>query len=660
MTSGLRGATVFAVALLALPAIARAACAPAATDIFPTSATPGSDLVATVDGEELSGVAVTVVGDVGVAATVQSSSDLGAQIHLVIDATAAPGERILVLDTAGGSTAVSFTVIPTGGPVIDGTAPPLVGIAGQPLALVLTGSGLAGVSSSTIAISGTGVTVASAVPSGDGTQLALGLAIAPDADLGTHAITIGNGVASVVLTLYVKRPPPTVTLASPAAGAVGATVALALTGTNLTGAALVITGTDVAITDVATPTDATLTATLTIAPTATPSAEARLLIVTTESGQTTIEFFVVAPDVPTVTSILPGAGEPGQTVGITLRGLNFTGATVSESDPDLTLQNAQVVSNETITVDVVVAGGAATSTNHTLTVTNGSGFTTTTFRIIPPGTPFLTDARPPFGNRGALVVLRVDGVNLTTASSITLSGPKITESNLLVIDDRTAQVTLDIDPTASVGFRDVTIMTGGGSYTRSAGFRVNVPGTLPSITDVSPTLVEPGTTTHMTVTGSNFAGGSVLVTGPGATVANVVVEGSGTTITFDLTLAADAPAETRAVIVVTENGTASCNIASDPAPPPFTPAKLVKTGALFTVDSTAFRLFVFEFSINDQFTAGLRTVAIPDADGSLTLDGAETVAIEQAFRDLHRGVVRVRAVTATNRIAASAASTIRR
>jgi hypothetical protein len=660
MTSRIRGATMLAVALLALPVVARAACAPAATDIFPTSATAGSDLVATVDGEELSGVTVTVVGDVGVTATVQSSSDLDAQLHLVIDPTAAVGERILVLDTAGGSAAVSFTVVPPGGPVIDGTTPPLVGITGQPLALALTGSGLAGVSTSTIAISGAGVAVASAVPSGDGTQLALGLTIAPDADLGTHAITIGSGGASVVLTLYVKRPPPTITLASPAAGAVGATVGLSLTGTNLTGAALVITGTDVSITDVATPNDSTLTATLTIAPTATPSAEARLLIVTTESGQTTAEFFVVAPDVPTVTAILPGAGEPGQTVGITLHGLNFTGATVSESDPDLSLQNPQVVSDETITVDVVVAGGAVTNTNHTLTVTNGSGFANVTFRIIPPGTPFITDGRPPFGNRGALVFLRVDGVNLTTASSITLSGPKITESNLLVLDDRTAQVTLDIDPTASVGFRDVTIVTGGGSYTRSAGFRVNVPGTLPSITDVSPTLVEPGTTTHMTVTGSNFAGGSVLVTGPGATVSNVVVDGSGSTITFDLTLAADAPAETRAVIVVTENGTARCNIASDPAPPPFTPAKLVKTGALFTVDSTAFRLYVFEFSINDLFGAGVRTVAIPDADGSLTLDRQDTVAIEQAFRDLHRGVVRARAVTATNRIAVSTAASIRR
>jgi hypothetical protein len=60
----------------------------------------------------------------------------------------------------------------------------------------------------------------------------------------------------------------------------------------------------------------------------------------------------------------------------------------------------------------------------------------------------------------------------------------------------------------------------------------------------------------MVVTGSNFEGGTVLVTGPGCHVTNVVVDPGGTRITFDLTLAADAPAETRGVIVVTENGTA--------------------------------------------------------------------------------------------------------
>jgi hypothetical protein len=249
---------------------------------------------------------------------------------------------------------------------------------------------------------------------------------------------------------------------------------------------------------------------------------------------------------------------------------------------------------------------------------------------------------------------------VVTGTGIQLSGPKITESNARALGPNTAQATLDIDPTASVGSRDVTVTTSAGAFTRSPAFRVNVPGLVPAITDVSPTLVQPGTTTSMTVTGTNLLGGAVLVTGPGATVTNVVVDPTGTSITFTLTLAAGAPAEIRGVIVVTENGIARCNIASAAPEPPLVAAKLVKAGALFTVASAAFRLYVFEFSINDLFTAGLRTVGIPDADGALVLGRRDTVAIEQAFRDLHRGFVRVRAVTATNFIAISTGQVIRR
>ena len=113
------------------------------------------------------------------------------------------------------------------------------------------------------------------------------------------------------------------------------------------------------------------------------------------------------------------------------------------------------------------------------------------------------------------------------------------------------------------------------------------------------------------MTGSNFEGGAVLVTGPGATVTNVVVDPAGTLITFDLTLAADAPAETRAVIVVTENGIARCSIASNPAAAAARRREAGEDGRPFTVASTAFRLFVFEFSINDLFATGLRRSGSP-------------------------------------------------
>jgi hypothetical protein len=649
-------------AVLALPALARATCAPSARGIFPASGIVGTTVDATVEGSALSGATVAMFGDPGLVATVQSSNDLEIGVRLAIDPTAAPGERILAFTTPGGTVALSFTVNAPGGPVVADVSPPLLATTGLPLAVTVTGSGLAGIAPSTIAVSGAGVTVAAATPAPDGTSLALTFDVAATADLGTHAVTITNALGSAVLMLYVQRPAPIVAQVAPAAAEAGSTVGVTLTGSNLGGAALVITGTGVSITNTATPDDATLTATLTISPSAPTSAtDARLLIVTTESGQTTIELFVVPPDVPSVTVVSPGAGEPGQIVPVTLRGLNLTGATLGESSPDLSLQNPQPVDDQTVLVEVVVAGGAAIDTDHTLTVTTGAGVANVTFRVIGAGKPFFNAARPPFGNRGAIVTVRFDGVNLGTivpGSGVQLSGPKITESNALALDASTAQATLDIDPMASVGYRDVTVTTSAGSFMRSAGFRVNVPGQVPTITDVSPTIVTPGTTTPMTVTGSNFDGGAVLVTGPGASVVNPVV--TSDRITFDLVLAADAPAETRAVIVVTENGTARCAIATAAPEPPLDAAKLVKTGSTFVVASTAFRLFLFEFSINDAFVPGLRTAAIPDADGTLVLDRRQTVAIEQAFREAHRGYVRVRAVTPTNVIATSTGVAIRR
>src|SRR5438045_1124956 len=92
------------------------------------------------------------------------------------------------------------------------------------------------------------------------------------------------------------------------------------------------------------------------------------------SGQTTTEFFVVAPGPPTVTGIEPGAGEPGATVPVTLRGLHFAGLTGVTTPPgDLTLANVTAVDDETVTLDVGIAPAAATGKAHTLTGATGGG-----------------------------------------------------------------------------------------------------------------------------------------------------------------------------------------------------------------------------------------------------------------------------------------------
>ncbi|MEN8151511.1 MAG: hypothetical protein ABFS86_16970 [Planctomycetota bacterium] len=661
-------ATVLVLAAFAAVAVspAWALGAPSAQGVFPASGTPGTTVPAVVTGTGLSGATASILGEPGVAVTVQTTTDTEVNLQLVIDAAAVPGERILSLSTSYGTVSMSFVVNPAGGPIVTGVSPTPIATQGFSFDVSIAGENLSALDENDLTISGNGVTVTSATAEPDGSALHVSLDVAADADLGTHAIIIDSETGGAVLQIYVRRPEPVITAVSPGAGEVGAVVPLTITGSNLTGAALVITsGTagGVAISDVATPDDSTLTATLTIDGALAPESEPRILIVTTESGQDTADFFVVAPGVPSLTGIRPGAGEPGETVGVTLHGLNLTGATVATTSGDITLSSVVVVDDESITLDVAVAGGAATGTDHSIDITVGADTVSATFRVIGAGEPYIGAVRPPFGNRGAMIAVILEGVNLGSVvegTGVSLAGPKIIESNAEALDDSTVRAILEIDPEASIGARDVTVTTAVGSATINAAFRVNIPGQVPTITGVTPTVAEPGTSATFTVTGSGFLGAGVSVGGPGATVSNISVDVTGSTVTFDLAIAADAPAESRPLIVVTEFGIAVSSALSLPAQIQLEASWLAKTGSVFEVTAVGYRLFVFEFSMNERFDAGVRTYTVSETHGTLTLSRLDAENIRRAVRDLPFGYVRVTAVTATSQLAKSAVIRFRR
>jgi hypothetical protein len=640
-----------------------ALCAPSVKGIFPASGLVGTSVAATVTGDDLAGATASVFGEPGLSVNVTTTSATSVSLQLTIDPAAAPGERIISLTTSAGTVAVDFTVNPAGGPIVSGVAPAAIATQGFPLALVVSGQNLAGITTSNVTVSGAGVTVDTATAAGDGTSVNLGLLVAADADLGTHALVFSTPLGGALLELYVQRPAPTITQISPGAGAVGTVVPLTITGAHLTGAALVITSGasgqgGVSISQVATPDDSTLTATLTISGTLTAESEPRQLIVTNEAGQSTAEFFVVAATGPTITSIAPGAGSPGQTVtNVVLRGLHLTGATVTTSAA-LTPQNVTVLDDETIQLDVAVSAGATVNTNYTITATVGAASANITFRVIATNAPYISAVRPPFANRGDTATIVLEGVNLATVvpgTGVNVSSSGIVESNTSAIDDHTVRTIFSLSPTANVGKRDITVTTSHGSYTANSSFRVNIPGQVPTITDVTPLVVAPGATTSITVTGSNFAGAGVSVGGPGAVVSDIVVDAGATTVTFDLTLSSDASAENRPLIVVTENGTATCDVLSLAPPIELSAAKLEKTGAVFEALTPGYRLFLFEFSMNERFDQGLRTCTVASGTARLALSRRDAERIGRAVRDLPFGYVRVRAVTATNQIGASVA-----
>ena len=658
-------AALTAVAFVAARSV-MAFCAPSARGIFPASGIVGTTVGATVTGTGLTGATVIVFGEPGLTATVQNSSDTSVSLNLTIDPAAAVGERILSLSTAEGTVSVNFTVNPAGGPIVTGIAPVGVATQGFPIAFALTGQNLSGLNATNFTVSGLGVTVDSATPTGGGTGLDLALTVASDAEVGTHAITLTTASGGAVLQLYVQRPSPVVTTVSPGAGEVGTVVPLTITGSHLTGAALVITSGSsgaggVAISNILTPDDSTLTATLTIGAIAAET-EPRKLIVTTESGQVTAEFFIVTKDVPSITTIRPAAGSPGQTVNVTLRGLNLTGATLSTPvDANFSLANPVIVDDETATVDVVIGAGAGTNANHTITATVPTLTpANSTFRVIVTGAPFFSAIRPSFADRGATTAVIVDGVNLLNTTGFTLAPASgITVSNVQGVDAFTARAILSLTPTASVGNRDVTVTTTTGAFVKNQAFRVNNPGQSPTITAISPDSVDPGTTTQITITGTGFEGAGVTVGGAGATVSNIVVDPTFTSLTFDLTLAAGAAAESRPLIVVTEVGSASCGLLSTADLVLRSPA-IARTGSVFEVTTPGFRFFVFEFSINERFDDGPRTYLVSTTSPLLTLSRLDDQNILRATRDLPFGYVRVQGVSVTNQIGRSETFRFRR
>jgi hypothetical protein len=340
---------------------------------------------------------------------------------------------------------------------------------------------------------------------------------------------------------------------------------------------------------------------------------------------------------------------------VTIRGLGFTGATVSTPSASLTLQNATVVNDETITVDVVVAPGTNVDSLHTITVTRNLATSSATFQVIGDEKPFIGAVRPPFGNRGATFAIILEGVNLGTVvqgTGVVINGSKVSVTNATALDAFTVRAIVSLTDTAAAGNRDVIVTTDGGTFSKDQSFRVNIPGQVPTITNVTPTHVDPGTTTPITVTGAGLAGAGVTVGGAGATVSNIVADPLGATVTFDLTLTEDAPAESRPLLVVTENGIAQCNISSG-ADIQLVPAQLLQTGSEFRVTSIGFRLFLFEFSINSNFDQGLRTYGVANATGTLTISNLDALNVARAVRDLPFGYVRVLAVTATNQVGMS-------
>jgi hypothetical protein len=440
------------------------------------------------------------------------------------------------VNSNGGYCALQF-----GGAVLSSVSP-TSGAAGTTVPITLTGTGFA--AGSTLTISGTGVT-ASSVTVVSATQITATLALSGAA--GAYTIAVASSAATTnPVTFTVNPGPPTLTAISPNSGAPGATVPVTLTGTNFVkGATVAVSGTGVTASAVTLVNATQLTATFTLAA---GSTGAHNVTVTTPSGTTATVPFTVNPPAPTLTSVSPSTGLSGATVPVTLTGTNFaTGATVGVTGTGVTVSNLKVVSATQITASLALTGAASA---HSLSVTTAGGTSNTEPFTVNASTPALTSVSPASAPVGSSVNVTLTGSNLTSGSTLNISGSGVSSTNVTVVNSTTITARLTVN--GSAGAHTLSVASSAGT---TNGVTFTATDTTPTLTAIDPPAGVIGSTVNVALTGTNFAAGSNLtISGTGITAKNVTVV-SATKITAQLTVGGTAVTHT--IAVTGSNGTSN-------------------------------------------------------------------------------------------------------
>jgi len=363
----------------------------------------------------------------------------------------------------------------------------------------------------------------------------------PRPDVSKTAIDVG------AIEFQGQVPLPTLTGISPASGYRGTTVAVTLTGTNLTGtAAVTVSGTGVTCT-VTTTTATTASANCVI--TAAAALTARTVTVTTGGGTSgTVTFTVLGPSLTSITptTVVRGAGAEA----VIITGSDLTGATaITASGTGVTCSITGTPTATSVNASCS-ATGTATLSARTITVATPSGNATgVTLTVVNPPAPALTSIAPNTGVRNTVVPVTLTGTGLTGATAITVPGGGVTVSGITVVSDTSVTANFSITSTAAATARAVTITTPGGP-SNSVTFTVQGP----SLASISPATGTHNTTVPVTLTGTNLIGATV-VTVSGAGVACTVTSSNNTTVTANCAITNGAAHTARNVSATTPIGT---------------------------------------------------------------------------------------------------------
>jgi Zn-dependent metalloprotease len=411
--------------------------APTLTGMTPTSGPIGT--VVTLTGTHF-GTTFKVTFN-GVSATVATLTSTN-QLTVVVPPGATTGPVVVTTTSGTAIRAGVFTV--TGNPAAAPTILSFSPAAGAPQGATVTLSGTNFTGTTAVLFNGVSAvfTVVSA------TQITV--TVPATATSGSLTVRNPNGTATAPTPFLVL---PTITNLTPAAGVVGASVAI--TGTSLTGALVVKFNNTYANFTVVSPNRVNVSVPI--------GATTGVVTVRTPSGTATSPMPFVVNASLGLMSFEPAQGAPLTTV-VTIHGMGFTGTTSVRFNT--TAATAFTVASDTELWATVPTG--ATTGRISVTTPLGTATSSTIFTVVTAGGPLITSFTPALGPVGTSVT--ITGSALSNATAVAFNG-----TPAVILANTAFSVLTTVPVGATTG--QITVTTASGTAASSAPFRVTVPPT---------------------------------------------------------------------------------------------------------------------------------------------------------------------------------------
>jgi hypothetical protein len=534
---------------------------PTISELSPRFAARGQTLTVSVLGTGFqSGATVGFAGPAAV--TVNSTTFVSAnRIDVNIttnNQTSAAGDYNATVtnpDTGAVTCTGCFTV--GNPPTVTSTSPNAAGVGAAGLDVTVNGTNFA--AGASVSFSGTGITVNSTTFLSS-TQVRANVTIAANAATGARDVTVTNtnGGAGSCAACFAVNPPPTLTSASPASRAPGATNQnIVLTGTNfLSGSVASFSGTGITVNSTTFNSATQVTANITVAANAAVGTR-DITITKLDGGQATcLGCFTINP-LPTISELSPRFAARAQTLTVSVLGTGFqSGATVGFAGPAaVTLNSTTFVSANRIDVNITTNNQTSAAGDYNATVTNpDTGAVTCTGCFTVGNPPTVTSTSPNAAGVGASALdVTVNGTNFAAGASVSFSGTGITVNSTTFLSSTQVRANVTIAANAATGARDVTVTnTNGGTGSCAGCFTVNPP---PTVTSASPNNRAQGAVSQsITLTGTGFrSGATASFSGTGITV-NSTTFNSATQLTANITISAGASTGSRSITVTNADG----------------------------------------------------------------------------------------------------------